>query len=129
MSVWIGEQAAGLDVLPVVLIVVAVTALVLFLTELTSNTATAAAFLPIIGGVAVGLGLDVMLLVVPVALAATSAFMLPVATPPNAIAFGSGYIRMNQMVRAGLWLNLVGILLITLTVLTLGQWVLGIQVG
>lgn len=126
---WIGEQAAGLDVLPVVLIVVAVTALVLFLTELTSNTATAAAFLPIIGGVAVGLGLDVMLLVVPVALAATSAFMLPVATPPNAIAFGSGYIRMNQMVRAGLWLNLVGILLITLTVLTLGQWVLGIQVG
>lgn len=129
MSVWIGEQAAGLDVLPVVLIVVAVTALVLFLTELTSNTATAAAFLPIIGGVAVGLGLDVMLLVVPVALAATSAFMLPVATPPNAIAFGSGYIRMNQMVRAGLWLNLVGILLITLTVLTLGQWVLGIQIG
>lgn len=129
LSVWIGEQAAGLDVLPVVLIVVAVTALVLFLTELTSNTATAAAFLPIIGGVAVGLGLDVMLLVVPVALAATSAFMLPVATPPNAIAFGSGYIRMNQMVRAGLWLNLVGILLITLTVLTLGQWVLGIQVG
>lgn len=129
MSVWIGEQAAALDVLPVVLIVVAVTALVLFLTELTSNTATAAAFLPIIGGVAVGLGLDVMLLVVPVALAATSAFMLPVATPPNAIAFGSGYIRMNQMVRAGLWLNLVGILLITLTVLTLGQWVLGIQVG
>lgn len=129
LSVWIGEQAAGLNVLPVVLIVVAVATLVLFLTELTSNTATAAAFLPIIGGVAVGMGVDVMLLVVPVALAATSAFMLPVATPPNAIAFGSGYIRMSQMIRAGLWLNIVGIVLITLTVLTLGQWVLGIDLG
>lgn len=75
------------------------------------------------------MGLDVMLLVVPVALAATCAFMLPVATPPNAIAFGSGYIKMSQMIRAGLWLNIVGIVLITITVLTLGQWVLGIALG
>lgn len=127
LSVWIGEQAAGLNVLPIILIVAAVTALVIFLTELTSNTATAAAFLPIIGGVAVGMGVDVMALVIPVALAATCAFMLPVATPPNAIAFGSGYITMGQMVRAGVWLNVIAVVLITLLALTLGPLVLGIE--
>lgn len=86
LSLWIGEMAKGLSVLPVVLIVSAVAALVLFLTEITSNTATAATFIPIMGGVAVGVGLtadgdiNVLLLTIPVALAATCAFMLPVAT-------------------------------------------------
>ena len=85
LSLWIGEMAKGLSVLPVVLIVAAVAALVLFLTEITSNTATAATFIPIMGGVAVGVGLtadgdiNVLLLTIPVALAATCAFMLPVA--------------------------------------------------
>jgi sodium-dependent dicarboxylate transporter 2/3/5 len=128
LSLWIGDQAAALGALPILLIMVAVAAMVIFLTELTSNTATAAAFLPIIGGVAIGLDVDVMLLVVPVALAATCAFMLPVATPPNAIAFGSGYIRMGQMVRAGVGLNLAGIVLITVAMMTLGQWVLGLTI-
>ncbi|MDY3679541.1 MAG: DASS family sodium-coupled anion symporter [Actinomyces urogenitalis] len=127
LSVWIGEIAKGLSVLPTVLIVVAVTALIIFLTELTSNTATAAAFLPIMGGVAVGIGVDPLLFVVPVALAATCAFMLPVATPPNAIAFGSGYVSMGSMVKAGIWLNLIGIVLIVVTVLLLGVPVLGIS--
>lgn len=113
--------------LPTVLIVVAVTTLLIFLTELTSNTATAAAFLPIMGGVAVGIGVDPLLFVVPVALAATCAFMLPVATPPNAIAFGSGYVSMGSMVKAGIWLNLIGIVLIVVTVLLLGVPVLGIS--
>lgn len=127
LSVWIGEIAKGLSVLPTVLIVVAVTTLIIFLTELTSNTATAAAFLPIMGGVAVGIGVDPLLFVVPVALAATCAFMLPVATPPNAIAFGSGYVSMGSMVKAGIWLNLIGIVLIVVTVLLLGVPVLGIS--
>lgn len=127
LSIWIGEAAKGLSVLPVVLVVGAVAAMVIFLTELTSNTATAAAFLPIMGGVAVGIGVDPLLLVVPVALAATCAFMLPVATPPNAIAFGSGYVSMGAMVRAGIWLNLIGIVLIGLTVFLLGVPVLGIS--
>lgn len=127
LSIWIGETAKGLSVLPTVLIVVAVTALVIFLTELTSNTATAAAFLPIIGGVAIGIGVDPLLLVVPVALAATCAFMLPVATPPNAIAYGSGYIPMSAMVKAGIWLNIIGVILITVTVFVLGVPVLGIS--
>jgi sodium-dependent dicarboxylate transporter 2/3/5 len=126
LSYWIGEQAKALGALPVIVLVLAVTAIVIALTELTSNTATAAVFLPIIGGVAFGLDLDPMLLTVPVALAATCAFMLPVATPPNAIAYGSGYVTMGQMVRAGFWLNLAGIVLITIAMYTLFIPVLGI---
>ena len=132
LSIWIGQVAQGLSVLPTLLIVVAITALIIFLTELTSNTATAAAFLPIIGGVAVGIGLtdgapqNVMLLTIPVALAATCAFMLPVATPPNAIAFGSGYVKIGEMVKGGLWLNLIGIVLITITTYALAVPVFGL---
>ncbi|WP_258037149.1 MULTISPECIES: DASS family sodium-coupled anion symporter [unclassified Streptomyces] len=126
LSAWVGEQVTGLDAIPVVLLVIAIVALVLFLTELTSNTATAATFLPIMGGVALGLGLDPMLLVVPVALAATCAFMLPVATPPNAIVFGSGHVTIGQMVRGGALLNIMAIVVVTLGVYTLGALVLGI---
>jgi sodium-dependent dicarboxylate transporter 2/3/5 len=100
---------------------------VILLTELTSNVATATAFLPILGGVALRIGADPLLLVVPPAIAASYAFMLPVATPPNAIVFGSGQIRIGQMIKAGMWLNLIGIVLITLTTYTLGGWVLGIK--
>ena len=78
------------------------------------------------GGVAAGINQDVMLLVIPVALAATCAFMLPVATPPNAIAYGSGYLEIKDMVRVGIWLNVIGLVLITITVMTLGPIVLGI---
>lgn len=126
LTKWIGQQTQGIGGLPVVLIVVILTAGIIFLTELTSNTATAATFLPVAGGVALGLGMDPMLLTIPVALAATCAFMLPVATPPNAIAYGSGYVTIPQMVKAGLWLNLIGIVLITITAMTLAVWVFGI---
>ncbi|HHX83942.1 MAG TPA: DASS family sodium-coupled anion symporter [Actinomycetales bacterium] len=123
---WIGDQAGALGGLPIVLLVVIAAAGIIFLTELTSNTATAATFLPVAGGVALGLGVDPMLLAVPVALAATCAFMLPVATPPNAIAYGSGYVTIGQMIRGGLWLNLIGIVLITLVTMTLLVWVFGL---
>lgn len=123
---WIGQGAAALGAVPVVLVVAIFAAGILFLTELTSNTATAATFLPVSGGVALGLGLDPVLLAIPVALAATCAFMLPVATPPNAIAFGSGYVTIGQMIKGGLWLNLIGIVLITLLTMTLGVWVFSI---
>lgn len=123
LTEWIGEAAGALGAVPVLLVVVIFAAGIIFLTELTSNTATAATFLPVAGGVAVGLGLDPMLLAIPVALAATCAFMLPVATPPNAIAFGSGYVTIGQMIRGGLWLNLIGIVLITLVTMTLAVWV------
>lgn len=123
---WIGEVTSGVGGLPVVLTVAIFAAGVLFLTELTSNTATAATFLPVAGGIAIGIGIDPMLLAIPVALAATCAFMLPVATPPNAIAYGSGYVTIPQMVKAGLYLNLIGIVLITAVTMTLAVWVFSI---
>ncbi|QPK81538.1 DASS family sodium-coupled anion symporter [Schaalia sp. ZJ405] len=132
LSLWIGEQSKALGVLPMILILAAITTIIIFLTELTSNTATAAAFLPIMGGIAMGIGLttdnpmNVMLLAVPVALAATFAFMLPVATPPNAIAYSSGYVKIGDMVKTGVWLNLAGIVLIPLVVLLIGVPVFGL---
>ncbi|WP_216206000.1 SLC13 family permease [Amycolatopsis aidingensis] len=126
LSEWIGDQVGALGTLPTVLLVLITAGLVLLLTELTSNTATAAAFIPILAGVAVGLGFGPMLLVIPAALAATCAFMLPVATPPNAIAFGSGHITMGQMIRGGVWLNVIALVLITVVVYALGGAVLGI---
>ncbi len=98
---------------PAVVLVLVVTTTVIFLTELTSNTATTATLVPILAALAPGLGVSPYLLIVPAALAASCAFMMPVATPPNAIVFGSGYLTIAQMCRAGIWLNLVGILLIT----------------
>ncbi|MFL0446168.1 SLC13 family permease [Corynebacterium xerosis] len=126
LSDWIGEQLSGLGFLPLVLLVVVVALVVLVLTEFTSNTATAATFLPLVGAMAIGLGMDQMLLAVPVALAATSAFMMPVATPPNAIAYGSGYVSMGNMVRAGIWLNIVALVVISAASMTLLGWVFGV---
>ncbi|MCR4525330.1 DASS family sodium-coupled anion symporter [Kocuria rhizophila] len=126
LTEWIGQQVQGLGGLPVVLLVLLMAGGILLLTELTSNTATAATFLPVAGGVAMGIGVDPMLLAIPVALAATCAFMLPVATPPNAIAFGSGYVTVSQMIRGGVWLNLIALMLITITTMTLGVWVFGL---
>lgn len=126
LTAWIGTQTERLGGLPVIGLVLVMTTGVIFLTELTSNTATAATFLPVASGVALGVGADPMLLTIPVALAATCAFMLPVATPPNAIAFGSGYVTIAQMVKGGVWLNLIGIVLITTLVMTIATWVFGI---
>lgn len=126
LTEWIGQVTEGVGGLPVVLIVAIVAAGVLFLTELTSNTATAATFLPVATAVAVGIGIDPMLLAIPVAIAATCAFMLPVATPPNAIAYGSGYVTIPQMATVGLWLNLIGIVLVTATTMGLAVWVFGL---
>ncbi|WRF11689.1 SLC13 family permease [Helicobacter pylori] len=116
LSLWIGHLVSSFSHLPILFIIVMVTLMVIFLTEITSNTATAAAFLPVIGGVAMGMGYEnhqSLLLTIPVALSATCAFMLPVATPPNAIAYGSGYVKIADMIKAGLWLNLVGVVLIS----------------
>ncbi len=122
---FLGAQAGALAGLPSVVIVVAVVAGIVFLTELTSNTATAAALLPVLAAVAPVLGLPVLLLVVPAAVATSCAFMLPVATPPNAIVFGSGRVAPGDMAHAGLWLNLTAVVLITLLGYTLVLRVLG----
>ncbi|PAF44958.1 DASS family sodium-coupled anion symporter [Helicobacter sp. 11S02629-2] len=131
LSLWIGHQVSALDFMPVVLIILIVTALVIFLTEITSNTATAAAFLPVIAGVAMGLGYngsDVLLFTIPVAVAATCAFMLPVATPPNAIAYGSGYVKIIDMIKTGFWLNIIGVFVITLATIFIATYVFGLHI-
>jgi solute carrier family 13 (sodium-dependent dicarboxylate transporter), member 2/3/5 len=127
LDLWIGEQLDALAALPILLLILGITAVVVGLTELTSNTATAATFLPILGGLAVVNGIDPLILVVPAALAGTCAFMLPVATPPNAIVFGSGHVTIGQMVRAGIVLNLIAVLLIALAMYLLAPWTLGID--
>jgi len=113
---WIGSQLGFLDQVHWLIMVVAVAMVTIFLTELTSNTATASMLLPIVAGLAAAAGQEALLPMVATALAASFAFMLPVATPPNAIVFASRQVTMAEMARAGIWMNLIGMLLITLAV-------------
>jgi sodium-dependent dicarboxylate transporter 2/3/5 len=126
LAQWIGAQAAQEWLTPLALVVL-VTAMIIFLTELTSNTATLTTFLPVLYSVAVGLHVDPLLLLIPATIAASCAFMLPAGTPPNAIVFGTGHVTIRQMCRAGLWLNLFGMVLIPFATYTLGKWVFGLK--
>lgn len=108
LAAWIGNGLSFLHGLPLFLVALGAALLVVFLTELVSNTATAAAFLPIAGSLAMGADVAPLLVAMPVALAASAAFMLPVATLPNALVFGTGYITLPQMIRAGAVLSVVG---------------------
>ena len=108
----IGTAVGALAGLDLALIVLATITAIIFLTELTSNTATTATFLPILGAVAIGLDASPMLLTIPAALAASMAFMMPVATPPNAIVFSYKDLHIQDMIKAGFWLNLLAIGLI-----------------
>ena len=110
---FIGAQMAFEDALPPIFIVLVVVTMIVFLTELTSNTATTATLLPILAGLAPAFDMHPYLLIIPATLGASCAFMMPVATPPNAIVFGSGRLTIPQMCRAGFMLNLISILLIT----------------
>jgi sodium-dependent dicarboxylate transporter 2/3/5 len=101
-------------VLPAVLLVGAVVLVIISLTEVSSNTATAAVFMPLLGALAGSVGVDVLLLTVPAAIAASCAFMMPVATPPNAIVFATGRMKIQSMMRAGLALNIVCVVIATL---------------
>lgn len=102
------------------LIVLGLAAVSLFLTELMSNVALVTIFLPVIGGIALGTGIDPLLLMIPVTLAASCAFMLPMSTPPNAIVFASGHLTVAQMFRAGIILNILAILLVAI----LSRWII-----
>jgi sodium-dependent dicarboxylate transporter 2/3/5 len=114
LALWLGESLALLNTFGAVALIVAAVALVVFLTELTSNLATTATLLPVIGAIAVQAGMPPLMLAVPITIAASCAFMLPVATPPNAIVFATGEVSIPQMVRAGVWLNLFCIVMISL---------------
>ena len=117
LAQWLGESLSPLSIYGVMALVIAATGLVIFLTELTSNIATAATFLPVLGAIAIEAGIPPMVLCVPVTLAASCAFMLPVATPPNAIVYASGMLTIPDMARAGFYLNCVGMLILTLVAL------------
>ncbi|MEC9369572.1 MAG: DASS family sodium-coupled anion symporter [Pseudomonadota bacterium] len=119
LASWLGGALSALGVLPLVLLILGVAAIIVFLGELASNTAVAATFLPVAGATAAGIGADPMLLTVPVALAASIGFMLPVATPPNAIVYGSGVIPARDMLRAGFLIDLAGIAVTALVTLTI----------
>jgi sodium-dependent dicarboxylate transporter 2/3/5 len=119
---YIAAHTHRLGTQPIVL-VLAVTTIVIFFSELASNTATTATLVPILAAMAVGIGVDPYLLIVPAALAASCAFMMPAGTPPNALVFGTGQVTMREMIRAGLWLNFVGIGLISaVTMLIIRHW-------
>ena len=123
LAEWIGNSLQGLTALPLVGLVIIAASMIILLTEFTSNTATTATFLPIVGAIAVAASIDPIVLAVPITLAASCAFMLPVATPPNAIVFGSGMLTIPKMMRAGIVLNMVGIVIVSLVAIFLAPLV------
>lgn len=125
LAEFIALQIQGASTIPLIAGVLMITALITFLTEITSNTATAAGFLPLLGPVAESITGTPLVWVIPAAMAASCAFMMPVATPPNAVVFGSGMLRMGDMIRAGLFLNLIAIVLITAFTVCVAPGVLG----
>jgi sodium-dependent dicarboxylate transporter 2/3/5 len=119
---WIGGRIEALHGAPLPVVVLACGTLFIWLTELTSNTATGALGMPLLAGVATGLGMPAVPLMAAGALGASMAFMLPVATPPNAIVFGSGLIDQTDMAKAGFWMNLVSMVVVTGIVLARWGW-------
>jgi sodium-dependent dicarboxylate transporter 2/3/5 len=120
LAAWIANKATALENLPWLVIIAIIAAIIVFLGELASNTAMAAIFLPIAAAAAYGLGIDPVLLAAAVALSASLGFMLPVATPPNAIIYGSGAVTIKEMLRAGFLLDVIGIIAVALLSVTIG---------
>jgi len=127
LSAWIGERLTGLQHVHPLFILLIITTTITFLTELTSNTATVETFLPVLAAMAVAMKVNPLFLMVPATIAGSFAFMLPVATPPNAIVFGTGKLRISDMIRAGIWMNLVGIVVLTLTAYFYMRWIFDID--
>jgi len=112
---------------PPILVIFSIALFMSFLTELTSNTATTSMFLPILASMSVSAHIHPLLLMLPATFAASLAFMLPVATPPNAVVFGSNKISINQMAKTGFWLNMLGVIIITTVIYFLSSGILGID--
>jgi sodium-dependent dicarboxylate transporter 2/3/5 len=125
----LGDQFQAMSNLPTFAMILLVCLMITFLTELTSNTATTEMVLPILAAIAVATEIHPLILMIPATLSASCAFMMPVATPPNAIIFGSGRISVGEMARVGIVLNLVGALVITGVVYTIGTTMFGIDPG
>lgn len=121
----LGDSLSVLGGAPLWVITLAVIIMLLLLTELTSTTATTAAFVPVVGGLALALGLNPVVLVIAAGMACTCAFMLPVATPPNALAYSTGSVTMKQMIQTGIWMNMVSVIVVTIVALTLVPAIFG----
>ena len=129
LSLWVANQLGSLEGASLLTIISVVTLTIIFLTEITSNTATATLMIPVLGALSIAVGIHPFSLMVPAAIAASYAFMLPVATPPNAIVFSSRCITIPQMAKAGIWLNIIAVGLISLFVLFLLPLVWGIELS
>ena len=129
LSLWFGQQLEGAGHLHPILLIAVICVIITFLTELTSNTATAEMLLPILAALAIAVRVNPLLLMIPGTLSCSCAFMLPVATPPNAIVFGTERLRISDMARAGFLLNLLGVITITLITYFLGRLVFGIDLA
>lgn len=116
LATWLGSQMSLLQGLTLLVLILVIIASVNFITEITSNLATTAMLLPILAPIAISLGINPYILMVATTVAASCAFMLPVATPPNAVVFGSGYLKIPDMVKSGIWMNLFSITYLTLMV-------------
>lgn len=123
LSIWFGEQLSSASSLHPIFLILIISFSMTFLTELTSNTATIEMVLPVLAGLALTIDVNPLILMLPATLSASMAFMLPVATPPNAIVFGSNRIRIMDMAKTGLVLNLIGVILITLFTYYWGTWI------
>ena len=129
LSIWFGEQLAGLANVNPIIITLVVVIMMSFLTELTSNVASTEMILPILAGLATTIKLNPLLLMIPATIAASLAFMLPVATPPNAIIFGTNRIQVKDMAKTGFLLNMSGVIIVTLVMYFWGTRVFGIDVN
>lgn len=116
LSLWVGSHFAGVASLHPFIVILIISLVMTFLTELTSNTATTEMMLPILAGIAVTTGLNPLMLMIPATISASMAFMMPVATPPNAIIFGTGRVSVKTMAKTGFVINIIGALIITLFV-------------
>ncbi len=113
LAEWIALQLTTMQGLSIIVMILVLVASVNFLTEITSNLATTAMLLPVLAPMALAFDVHPFMIMVPVTISASCAFMLPVATPPNAVVFGSGHLHIPDMVRTGIWMNLISIILIT----------------
>jgi len=125
LSLWIGSRLEVLQQVPPVVMVFVIALVITFLTEMTSNTSTTTMMMPILYAAAIGMKTHPYVLMLPAVISASCAFMLPIATPPNAIVFTTGRVTMRQMFRTGLVLNLIGAVLVTVLIMTTGRTVMG----
>ncbi|OQX79241.1 MAG: hypothetical protein B6D61_03890, partial [Bacteroidetes bacterium 4484_249] len=127
LSLWFGNQLSFVGNYHPIIIIAIICFMMTFLTELTSNTATTEMLLPVLAGLSVSIEINPLIFMLPATLSASMAFMLPVATPPNAIVFGTNRLRVIDMAKNGLMLNLIGVIIITLVTWFLGTYIFDIQ--